>query len=206
MKFLSVSGIQLLNAITQFVIYILLIKSILKIFLFILLFFIAFSTSAQQGLQMEFTEPDSVEMSLHRQMEYQQLISGLTNFLVEDIKLPNINYREEYLKRYSVNLQLSPTSNYLFGGFNTGMANSFHSPFYRNGKILSSAAYQISDKFTFGGFSYGANSIFSSPNINQRTNNFDSYGSTLFMEYKVSKKFKIETRINVSKGKQHPGF
>ena len=176
-----------------------------KLFLLSLLF-IAFGSFAQQGLQMEFTGQDSVQMKLQRQIEYLQLISGLSNFLDEEIKLPDFNYQDEFIKRYSLNLEFFPVTNYTFGGFSSVMMNPFYSPFYRNGTVLSAAAYQLGDKFTLGGFSYGTNSIFSAPHPNQRINNFDSYGSTLFMQYKVSKNFKIETRINVSQGGQHPGF
>ncbi|NQU52667.1 MAG: hypothetical protein HQ522_09025 [Bacteroidetes bacterium] len=178
----------------------------MKKLLLILLLFIAFGSFAQQGLQMEFTEQDSVQMRLQRQMEYQQFISGASNFLAEDIKLPDINFQEEFLKRYSLNLNFSPVTNYSFVGFSSGMMSPYHSPLFRNGKVLSAAAYQLSDKFTLGGYSYGTNSIFSSPLPNQGINKFDSYGSTLFMEYKVSKNFKIETRINVQQRGQHPGF
>ena len=78
-------------------------------------------------------------------------------------------------------------------------------PFFRNGRILSSAEYKMGDRFTFGGFSYGANSIFSVPSFNPVNNKFDIYGSTLFLQYKISKNFKIETRVNVNKG-PGPGF
>lgn len=178
----------------------------LKKLVFISLLFIAFGSFAQQGLHMELTEQDSVQMKLQRQMEYQQFISGAANFLAEEIKLPDINLQEEFIKRYSVSLNFSPITNYTFGGFSSGMMSPYHSPFFRNGAILSAAAYQLSDKFTLGGYSYGTNSIFSAPHPSQGVNNFDSYGSTLFMEYKVSKNFKIETRVNVQQGGQHPGF
>ena len=178
----------------------------MKKLIFISLLFIAFVSFAQQGLQMDFTEQDSVQMKLQRQMEYHQLISGLSAFLDEGFKLPEMNFQEEFLKRYTLGLELFPVTNYTFGGFSSGMMNPFHSPFYRNGTILSAAAYQLGDKFTLGGFSYGANSIYSAPHPNQGMNNFDNYGSTLFMQYKVSKNFKIETRVNVQQGGHHPGF
>ena len=89
-----------------------------------------------------------------------------------------------------------------FDKFHLGVKDS---PFYQNGTILSQAAYQLSDKFTMGGYSYGTNSIFAAPNANPRANKFNNYGSTLYMQYKVSKNFKIETRVNVSQG-GGPGY
>jgi hypothetical protein len=81
----------------------------------------------------------------------------------------------------------------------------FFSPFYQNGMVLSEGAYNFGGKFTFGGFSYGTNSVMSAPLPNQM-NKFDNYGSTLFMQYKVSKNFKIETRVNINQGGGYPGF
>ena len=62
----------------------------LKKLIFISLLFIAFSSVAQQGLQMEFTEQDSAQMELQRQIEYRQLISGNAfgaNLLDEEINI-----------------------------------------------------------------------------------------------------------------------
>ena len=59
----------------------------------------------------------------------------------------------------------------------------------------------MADKFKIGGFSYGANSVFSAPFPNQGLNNYDYRGATMFMQYKVSKNFKIETSVNVQQGR-----
>jgi hypothetical protein len=182
------------------------VSNIVKQLIFFILTLSSFASFAQQGLQFELTEQDSIQMKLQRELEYKQMISGLSGFLMDDIELPDFNYQEEFSNRYKISFNFSPTANYSFSGFSSGMSNYFPSPFYRNAQVFSSAAYQIGDKVTFGGFSYGANSIFSAPHPNQQMNNFDNYGSTLFMEYKVSKNFKIETRVNVQKGGRHPGF
>ncbi|HSM48550.1 MAG TPA: hypothetical protein VK872_12085, partial [Draconibacterium sp.] len=113
----------------------------------------------------------------------------------------------EFAKMYSLNLNLYNFNNMFNSGFSTGMMNPFYSPFYQNGMVLSEGAYKFSDKFTFGGFSYGANSMMSGPPMpTPGMDKFDRYGSTLFMQYKVSKNFKIETRFNVSQGGRYPGF
>ncbi len=184
-------------------------KNTVKKLFFVPLLFIAFGSLAQQGLQMDFTEQDSVQMELQRQMEYRQLISGNAlnpGLMDEKMELPNFDFKAEYTKRYTLNLNIDPITHYHFSGFSSGMTNPFYMPFYGNTKVLSAAEYQLGNKFTLGGYSYGANSIFSSPNLNPGMNNFDSYGSTLFMQYNVSKHFKIETRINVMQGGQHPAF
>ncbi len=158
---------------------------------------------------MEFTEADSAAMKLQRQMEYRQLVSGgafMNGLLNEDFKLPDFDLRAAYRDRYTLSLGVSPVTNYSFAGISQGMTFMF-SPFYSNALILSAASYHIGDKFVLGGYSYGINSIFGAPALNNGLNKFDNYGSTLILQYKVSKNFKIETQINVSQGGQRPpGF
>ena len=173
------------------------------------MFFIAFGTFAQQGLQMEITEQDSAQIKLLRQIEYRQLISG--NIFDKDlidgkIDLPDFNFLAEYHRRYNLNSGINPAANNSFRGISSGITSHIYSLFYGDATILSAGSHQLGDKFVLGGFSYGANSIFGAPAVNPGMNNFDSYGSTLFLQYKVSKNFKIETRINVQQGGQHPGF
>jgi len=158
---------------------------------------------------MEFTEQDSAQMKLQREIEYRQLISGNafgSNLLDEKIELPDFNFMAEYSNRYTLNLGVSPVTNYNFVGISSGISPMFYSPFYGNATVLSAASYKLGSKFVLGGYSYGTNSIFGAPGLNNGMNNFDSYGSTLILQYKVSKKFKIETQINVQQGRQHPGF
>jgi len=181
----------------------------LKKLILISFIFIAFGSFAQQGLQMEFTEQDSTQMKLQREIEYRQLISGNAfdaNLLDEKIELPDFNFMAEYNNRYTLNLGVSPATNYNFVGMSSGMSPMFYSPFYGNATVLSAASYKLGNKFVLGGYSYGTNSIFGAPGLNNGMNNFDNYGSTLILQYKVSKNFKIETQINVQQGRQHPGF
>ncbi len=176
-----------------------------SLLLFTMLF--ALNGFSQQGAVMKPLETDSAQMELERQMEYRQLISGSTgsNFLTEKITLPGFNDLLMQDNRYSLNFDFSANDNFAFSGISTGTNIPFYNPYFHNGVVLSEGAYKLGDKFTFGGFSYGANSVFSSPLPNQGFGNFDTYGSTLFMQYKVSKKFKIQTRFNVSQG-HYPEF
>ena len=73
-----------------------------------------------------------------------------------------------------------------------------NSPFLHSGAIFNQAAYKISDKVTFGGNSFGANSIFSSPLPANGQNNYDFKGASMFIQYKVSKNIKIEAGVSVT--------
>jgi hypothetical protein len=165
--------------------------------------------AAQQGKILMPLETDSSQINLDRQIEYRQLISGQFNndLFPETVKLSGFDLNTEFAKMYSVNFNVYNFNSMIHSGISTGMMNPFYSPFYQNGMVLSEGAYKFGDKFTFGGFSYGANSMMSGPPMpTSGMDKFDRYGSTLFMQYKVSKNFKIETRFNVSQGGRHPGF
>jgi len=71
-------------------------------------------------------------------------------------------------------------------------------PFARAATVFNQAAYKLSDKFTFGGNSFGVQSVFTVPFPNQGLNSFDVRGASMFLQYKVSKNIKIETRVNVT--------
>jgi len=172
--------------------------------IFLFLFFV--SASAQQGLQMDIPEMDSTSTAAERQLMYQQLISGNTAPLLTgfNTQLPDFNFWGEFQKRYTLNFDFYPLASAM-DFVSPFHFNTLHMPFFHNGEILSEAAYKLGENFVLGGYSYGANSVFSAPLPNQGASYFDTYGSTLFMQYKVSKNFKIETRINVNRH-QGPGF
>lgn len=176
--------------------------------LFLLLLFVSLRSAAQQGILMMPLEQDSAQIELNKQIEYRQLISGQmpAGLMTEKIELPGFNFNEELARRYSLNFNLYSFGGVPTTGISTGSMYPFFSPFHQNGMVFSEGAYKFGDKFTLGGFSYGANSMMSALLPNQGLNKFNTYGSTLFMQYKVSKNFKIETRVNVSQGGKYPGF
>lgn len=71
-------------------------------------------------------------------------------------------------------------------------------PMFGQFSVMNQARYQINDKFSIGGNSFAGNSIFNPMPMNRSFNEMDIKGASMFMEYKVSKKFKIETRVSVT--------
>ena len=171
-------------------------------FLFILLI-LGISAVAQQGPQLMLPEIDSFEIeSGETVMPEVAPESGMLNSdLFYSIKPVPLNIDQAYFDRYMLNSSLvnMPEINYI-------PETSFmpNSPFYTDGEIFGGSATQLNDKITIGGFSYGANSVFSAPLPNQRNSYYDTYGSTMFMQYKVSKNFKIETRVSVGHNQGPP--
>ena len=175
----------------------------MRSFFIIFLLFFGVQSFAQQGLQMDFGEVDSSEVLMQRQLEYYNLINGGINdsYLMEGLQLPEFNLDQFYQSHYTLALAAFPQFNY------TGLSfygSEIVSPIYYNAEMLSSAAFQLGDKFVIGGYSYGANLINTAPFPNQNSSYFDAYGSTMFMQYKVSKKFKIETSISIQQNRQGP--
>lgn len=161
----------------------------------------SFAAMAQQGLQMDFGEVDSLEMQNYRQLEYAKFINGTfgNDFLLKEIQLPEFNEQQEYHKRYTISIDALPINNYLGGSIFPGAFGNL-SPYFFNSQVLSSAAYQLGDKVVVGGFSYGANSMMTAPIPNQQGSYFNTYGSTMFLKYKVSRNVSIETRVSITQG------
>lgn len=169
------------------------------------LFFLIFvlGATAQEPLMPLLPEQDSTELKAERDMLYRQLPAGVLPLgdLMQPVQLPEFNFDEALSQYQSYGLSDNYFGNWISNGFYPGHLGISPAPFLRNGTIFSQGSYQLNDKFRVGGYSFGGNSVFSAPLPNQNFNNFDFRGSTLFMEYKVSDKFKIETRISVSQGR-----
>lgn len=72
------------------------------------------------------------------------------------------------------------------------------SPFFSTGKIFNQASYRLNDRFLLGGNSFGAQSVFDMPRINSSIQEMSTKGATMFLQYKVSKSFKVEGRVSIS--------
>lgn len=177
----------------------------MKKFLLILFTFYFIGSYAQEPLMPVFADNDSSAVAAERQLMYYQLLSGtlpLGDFM-EPVQLPEFNFQGEMAKRWSYAVQDNPMNFWSFDNFSHGLPGTGLSPFLQNETVFSGASYQINERLTLGGYSFGANSVFSAPFPNQGMNNFDVRGSSMFLKYNVSKNFKIETRVNVTQG---PGF
>ena len=177
------------------------------VFFLLLITFVRIAEAQEKLMPVMTLEKDSAQVELERQLLYRDLLSGTiqSGGLIDDLEIPPFDiYSALARQRYNFDLKENLNS----GEpeiFTYNQVGFYPSPFFRNGVIFSGASYKLNDKFKLGGYSFGANSIFSAPLPNQGMNNFDTRGATMFMEYKVSKKFKIETRVSVTQGKG-PGF
>jgi hypothetical protein len=176
----------------------------MKAFYTAILIILAGGAFAQQGLQLMLPEEDS--LGIDTVMPAPSVLfneNELSNpeFLMYQLQPVPLNIQQGYNNRYSVNASAleMPEFTYI-----PSMSLNVISPFYSNAQIIGGSATKLNDKFTIGGYSYGANSVFSAPLPNPQNSYFDTYGSTMFMQYKVSKNFKIETRVSVGQNQGPP--
>jgi hypothetical protein len=106
----------------------------------------------------------------------------------------NNNWKIE--SQYSINSGINPFRSYS-GPFSP-------LPFYHSGTVFNQAVYRINDKMSLGGNSFGVNSIFTAPLPHPGRNQWETRGASMFMEYKVNKNIRIETRISVSGSPNYP--
>lgn len=178
----------------------------LKTIVFLVSLLLKLTAGAQQGIVLKPLETDSTKVILQREGEYRQLISGQLphEFYLQNPEFTKFDFQSNFKSDYAFSLTRYFSLGNPETGFSLGPSASFISPYFGNATIISQGAYQLGNRFTFGGFNYGVNSPLRAP-LPGPFGKFDNYGSTIFMQYKVSKNFKIETRINVQQG-GHPGF
>ncbi len=69
---------------------------------------------------------------------------------------------------------------------------------FQHGTVFNQATYQITDRFSMGGNSFGAHSIFEIPQLNSTIQEMSVKGASMFMQYKFSNNFKVQTRVSIS--------
>jgi hypothetical protein len=116
-------------------------------------------------------------------------INLLDKSLFNQPLLPDYNKNLDF-KKY-LNYSKSSTQSFSTVGY-------IVSPFYTNGTIFNQATYRLSDRVSFGGNRFGAQSVFDAPRMNPSINDMSTKGASMFMQYKVSKNFKVETRVSVT--------
>jgi hypothetical protein len=170
--------------------------------LFIFFIYIISVTVTGQGLiipelpPLDTTETYSNDLLLDKTLTNYMISGGLITPVLNqtNFKLPKFDFSKElFMKK----------QNYSYYIFNPESKNNVNfpftaSPYLHSATIFNQAAYNISDKFVIGGNSFGAQSIFSAPLPNSGMNKFDTKGASMFFQYKVSKKFKIETRVSIT--------
>lgn len=82
---------------------------------------------------------------------------------------------------------------------------TYFNPFVHSLGITNQAHYQLNDKLMLGGNSFVANSIFNPLPANPSLQDMGIRGASMFLQYKVSDKFKIGGSFSIS-NQNHPFF
>lgn len=106
--------------------------------------------------------------------------------------LPDYN-KSLHLKRY-----LRSSLNVNITGCSWG---SYFNPYVSSVQIFNQSSYRLNDRLSIGGNSFGARTIFDTPVMNPGIQDMNLRGASMFMQYKISDKFKVETRFSISNHK-----
>ncbi len=72
------------------------------------------------------------------------------------------------------------------------------SPFYPGGTVFNQTTYRLNDHLSLGGNSFGARSVFEQPRLNSTIQDMSIKGASMFLQYKFSNNFKVQTRFTIS--------
>lgn len=182
-----------------------------RLFIILLLMWLSSPGYTQELIKTPLTEQDSVRTPvISRGVDF---ISFPDIAITPELYKPN-QWIELQVPAFDINLFLRKNRdarswNYEVSNFlpATGfpfLNHSITSPFFHSGSVFHQATYQFGEKFAIGGNSFGMNSIFTPPPLNPSSNQWDVRGASMFMQYKVNRNFKIETRISVTGNQYHP--
>jgi hypothetical protein len=107
-------------------------------------------------------------------------------------------FKQPFFPAFGINQDLKKYLLKLASSFSNVLFYTGFSPFCSKGVVFNQATYKLNDRFSFGGNSFGAQSVFDKPTINPSVQNMSTKGASVFLQYKVSKNFKIETQVSIS--------
>jgi hypothetical protein len=160
---------------------------------------------AQEPLMPIVSDQDTLPSEIERSIMYQQLLTGVPP--LEDWLSPagsinfDFNNNLKYFKYQgnpSTFREREGAADFIFRP-GSGHPGSL----FWNETLFSGSSINLNNRFSFGGYSFGANAPWKNSLPNRELNQFDYRGSTLFMEYHISKNFRIGTQMQIIQG---PGF
>lgn len=108
--------------------------------------------------------------------------------------LPDYNKNLDFIKY----LTLSKTTSFSY--YSVGSFN----PVFPYGHVFNQSTFKLNDRLSIGGNSFGALSVFDPPKLNSSIQDMTIKGASMFMEYKVSDHFKVQTRVSISNRRSSP--
>jgi hypothetical protein len=155
--------------------------------------------SAQEEIVLD-TIPKIQDVESVKELNLERPLLFENSFSMGEINLPDKSmFSQPLLPDYNKNLDFKKYLNYSKSSTESFTTLGYIvSPFYTNGMVFNQATYRLSNRLSFGGNSFGAQSVFDAPRMNSSINDMSTKGASMFMQYKVSKNFKVETRVSVT--------
>ena len=122
-------------------------------------------------------------------------INSLNYSILDQPLLPAYNKNLDFLKYLNPSKEIRPSYSFSATSFN---------PIFSFGLVFNQSTYRLNDHFLIGGNSFGAQSVFEPPKLNSAIQDMSIKGASMFMQYKVTDHFKVETRISISNGRSTP--
>ena len=119
--------------------------------------------------------------------------------------IDNSFLHQPLLPDYTKNLDLSRfLSSSKLNSYSFNPAENFSYQVFPFGQVFNQSTFQLSDHFMIGGNSFGARSVFEPPKINSSIQDMMIKGASMFVQYKFSDHFKVQTRVSISNHKGMP--
>lgn len=108
-------------------------------------------------------------------------------------------FKQPILNDYSKNLDfirhLKPSKT---TGFSQHAERFSFNPVFPFGHVFNQSSYQLNNRLLIGGNSFGARSAFETPKLNSSIQDMSVKGASMFIQYKVNDRFKVQTRVSIS--------
>lgn len=147
---------------------------------------------------------DSIS-KLNKQTDIRQLTIGKPLFSDDSFSVVKINlfdistFQQPLIPDYNKNLDFLKNLNaFRVSTDSYSITRLGFSPFLATGIVFNQSTYRLNDRFSLGGNSFGYNSVFDQPRLNPAIQNMSTKGASMFLQYKVSKGFKVEGRVSIT--------
>jgi hypothetical protein len=165
----------------------------------------ALFVSAQEEIFSDSIAKKQVEFKISQPILERTLNFDKTAFPEEfnylDMSIFNQPLLPDYTKNLDFKKYLNPAKVTNYSNYSSG--SSFN-PVFPFGHIFNQSSYQINDRLLIGGNSFGARSVFDLPKLNSSIQDMSIRGASMFMQYKVSDHFKVQTSVSISNGNSPP--
>lgn len=173
-----------------------------RFILFVISSCAAFYLHAQEEIRFESIPKSRIGQEPEILIPAKQLIFEDTfpmeKFNLKDESMFNQPLLPDFNKNLDLKKYLGSPMNINITGYSWG---SYFNPFISSVQIFNQSSYRLNDKLSIGGNSFGARTIFDAPVLNPGIQNMNIRGASMFMQYKISDKFKVETRFSISNHK-----